>query len=283
MPDRDRPGRGNRRARPGDEAVMAAAERAFLAEHPAGMGRPIAVVIPAFDEEASIGSVLSAVPAAVRGEATECLVVDDGSTDGTSTAATRAGALVCRLGRNLGQGRALQVGYRLAAARGAKVVVTLDADGQFDPTEMPRLVLPVLEGRADFVNGSRRLGTATGSGVLRSAGLRFFSAVVSALTGTQITDPANGFRAFRAGLPASVKLKQVQYQTAELLIGALAAGYEVVEAPVTVLSRSAGVSKKGGDLGYGYRFAKVVLATWVSTRTGARGRQGPGTSRSPTR
>ncbi|HLI54181.1 MAG TPA: glycosyltransferase family 2 protein [Acidimicrobiales bacterium] len=275
MPDKDKPGAGNRKARPDDEAVMAAAERAFLAENGPSGGRPVAVVIPALNEEASIASVVAAVPAVVGGEPTECLVVDDGSTDGTSTAAKRAGALVCRLDKNLGQGRALQVGYRLAAARGAKVVVTLDADGQFDPSEMPRLVLPVLEGRADFVNGSRRLGAAQGAGILRRAGLRFFSVVVSVLTGAQITDPANGFRAFRADLPASVNLGQVQYQTAELLIRALAAGYEVIESPVTVLSRSAGVSKKGGDLSYGYRFARVVLATWLSTRAEARGRPDP--------
>lgn len=255
---------------------MGEAEAAFVAEHGGRPGAPVAVVIPAFDEEASVGAVVGAVPAQVCGRATECLVVDDGSADATADAAAAAGALVCRLSQNLGQGRALQVGYRLAAARRAEVVVTMDADGQFDPSEMPRLAGPVLEGRADFVNGSRRLGSAEPADPLRRAGVGVFAVLVSVLTGTRITDPANGFRAFRPDVPLSLPLRQAQYQTAELLIGALAAGFSVVEAPVTVKARTAGESKKGGNLRYGYRFARVVVSTWWSARVKARARPLPG-------
>jgi hypothetical protein len=140
----------------------------------------------------------------------------------------------------------------------------MDADGQFDPAELERLVGPVVEDRADMVQGSRRLGRSETTDRVRAAGVVVFAAVVSLLTGARITDPANGFRAFRPEVPARVPLRQPQYQTSELLIGALALGFRVIEAPVTVLARRAGESKKGANLRYGYRFGRAVLTTWWS-------------------
>lgn len=253
-------------------AVAAVAEAAFVAEYGPGPGCPVCVVIAALDEAASVAAVIRSIPDHVGGRATECLLVDDGSTDGTSDVARTAGALVCRFGRNLGQGQALRAGYRLAADRQAKVIATMDADGQFDSRELERLVEPVTAGRADMVQGSRRLGRSESRDRVRGAGVVVFGALVSVLTGVRITDPANGFRAFRPEVPETVPLRQPQYQTAELLIGAIASGFRVVEAPVTVLARTAGASKKGANLRYGYRFARVVVTTWWSFRGKARGR-----------
>lgn len=244
------------------EALCAAAASAFEAQHGPGPGAPVVVVMAALDEASSVGDVVRSVPADVDGIAVDCLVVDDGSSDPTAELARSAGAMVCRLGENLGQGSALRLGYRLAAGRGAVVIATLDADGQFDPAELPRLVRPVLDGRADFVNGSRRLGSAARADLMRRAGITMFGWLVTVLVGTRITDPANGFRAFRTEVVAAVPQRQAQYQTAELLIGAAALGLRIVEAPVTVRARSAGESKKGGNLRYGYRFARVVVGTW---------------------
>ena len=266
MPEAERPTHGAVRDRPGSEAVAAAAAAAFRTRYGTGPGAPVVVLMAALNEAASVGEVVTSVPASVCGLATECLVVDDGSTDGTESEAARAGAMVCRLEVNLGQGQALRVGYRLAVERGPVVIATMDADGQFDPSELERLVAPVADGRADFVNGSRRLGRAETTDALRRAGVVLFAALVSALTGARITDPANGFRAFTPEVPSKVPLRQVQYQTAELLIGALAMGFRVVEAPVTVRARSAGSSKKGHNLSYGYRFGRVIVTTWWSLR-----------------
>lgn len=257
-----------------EDAVMEAATRVFVSNHGTGPGATVAVVIAALNEEPSVASVVGAIPPVVSGRPTECIVVDDGSSDATAAEASRAGALVCRLSRNLGQGRALQVGYWLAAVRQAEVVVTLDADGQFDTSELERLVRPIVEGAADFVNGSRRLGASETSDPVRKAGVAVFGGILSALTGTQITDPANGFRAFRPDVPLTVGLRQAQYQTAELIVGALAAGFSVVEVPVTVRPRLAGESKKGHNLLYGYRFAGVVVASWWSARKLNRSRRG---------
>jgi glycosyltransferase involved in cell wall biosynthesis len=272
---------GNWNATAAEESAMKAAAEAFLSEYGQGPGAPVAVVIAAFNEEPSVAGVVQTIPPAVSSRSTECIVVDDGSSDATAERAKRAGALVCRLPRNLGQGRALQVGYWLAATRRAEVVATLDADGQFDANELERVVEPVIAGRADFVNGSRRLGTSETSDPLRKAGITVFAAVLSLLTGAHITDPSNGFRAFRSEVPLALPLRQAQYQTAELLIGALAAGFSVLEVPVTVRPRQSGSSKKGTNLLYGFRFARVVLTTWWSAREANRSR--PGRSRFPAR
>ena len=116
------------------------AGRAFAAEYAGRPATPVAVVVPAFDESESVGRVVRAVPPGSAAWATEVILVDDGSTDGTERQARTAGALVCRLPVNLGQGQALRLGYRLARDRGAVVIATVDADGQFDPGELPALV-----------------------------------------------------------------------------------------------------------------------------------------------
>ena len=110
---------------------------AFRAHEPDLALPPVAVVIAALNEEASVRAVLHALPTEACGLATAPLVVDDGSTDRTSAVARAAGARVVRLERNCGHGVALRVGYQLAREHGARFIVTLDADGQWDPTELP--------------------------------------------------------------------------------------------------------------------------------------------------
>lgn len=249
----------------------------FLHEYGSSDGAPIAVVIPALNEAESVAAVIRAVPESICGLRTETILVDDGSTDGTTDAARQAGALVCRLPVNLGQGNAFRVGYGLARERGSQIICTADADGQFDPRELPALVEPIVSGRADFVNGSRRLGRTETTDPVRKAGVVFYGALVSALTRVRITDPANGLRAFRSEVVERVPLHQTQYQTSELLIGAIAHGFRVIEAPATMYKRNAGQSKKGGNLVYGLRFGGVVVTTWWAQRLGARrSRSSPG-------
>ena len=261
-----------------DEIARAAAE-SFRAEYGGREGAPIVVVIPALDEEESVGDVISSVPPTICGEATQTILVDDGSGDETAERARTAGALVCSLGVNLGQGHAFRLGYKLATERGARVICTADADGQFDPRELPALVAPILAGAADFVNGSRRLGRTETTDPVRRAGVVVYGALVSLLTGVRITDPANGLRAFRPEVTSTVPLRQTQYQTSELLIGAIAHGFKVIEVPATMYARAAGESKKGHNLLYGLRFGRVVIGTWLAQRGSARrSRVGAGTN-----
>jgi glycosyltransferase involved in cell wall biosynthesis len=265
--------RGAVREAPDADRVADATFAAFLDEYGTGRGASIAVIMPAFDEAATVADVVAVVPARIAGLDTETIVIDDGSTDGTASAARDAGALVGRLAVNLGQGQALRLGYRLARQRGAALIATIDADGQFDPAELPALVAPLVAGRADFVTGSRRLGRTEATDPVRQAGLVVFGALIRVLTRAHITDPATGLRAFRAEVTEQVPLRQTQYQASELLIGAIAYGFRVVEVPATVYARRSGVSKKGGNFSYGIRFALAVVTTWWSVRPVARQRR----------
>lgn len=248
--------------------------RAFLAAHPAGTGAPIVVVIPAYNEEPTVASVIREIPATLAGQATEVIVVVDGSEDATAAVAASAGALVCDIPVNRGQGVVFKLGYWLARARGAQVIATIDADGQYEPLELERLVEPVLAGRADFVNGSRRLGTELTTDPVRHAGVIFFGGLVSLLLRQRITDPACGIRAMSAKVSESVTLQQTQYQSSELLIGTAMRGFRVIEVATTMRDRPDGatLTKKGPNLLYGMRFARAVLGTWRRERNAARTR-----------
>jgi hypothetical protein len=121
-------------------------------------------------------------------------------------------------------------------------------------------------GRADFVTGSRRLGSEETRDPVRRAGVRFFALLVSALSGRKVSDTTFGLRAMRAEVTGAVRLEQPQYQASELLIGVIARGYRVLELPATLRRRRVGESKKGQNLFYGARFARVVLRTWWRER-----------------
>ena len=257
-----------RRPRPG---FPDAVDRAVLARvDPQLTLPPVTVLIAAYNEAAGLGPVLDSVPAHCLGYPVGALVVVDGAGDGTGDVARAHGAVTVDVPVNRGQGAALRLGYHLAAARGARFIVTTDADGQYDMAELPRLLEPVVTGRADFVTGSRRLGTNESADPVRRAGTRFFAGLVSLLTGQRVTDTSFGFRAMRAEVATSVTLTQPQYQSSELLIGVLSRGYRVVERPLTMRRRGQGRSKKGNNLLYGARYARVVLGTWWRERNTTR-------------
>ncbi len=262
-------------------AKLAPAERgaaaAFLAVNPPGIGAPLAVVIPAYNEEPTVAGVVSEIPRDAAGLATEVIVVVDGARDATAAQAGDAGALVCDVPVNRGQGAALRLGYWLARARGAQVIATIDADGQYEPAELGRVVQPILDGRADFVSGSRRLGKELTTDRVRHAGVIVFGALFSLLVGHRVTDPACGIRAMRAEVTAAVTLEQAQYQASELMISAALSGFRLAEVPTTMRDRGghATATKKGGNLRYGVRFARAALHTWRRDRTAARMRLRP--------
>ena len=251
------------------DSVSDRAISAFDVEHPAVRFAPVVAVIAALDEEDALGTVLQEVPAEACGLQVDTLVVDDGSTDATSAVARAAGAYVVTLDRNLGHGVALRVGYRLARERGARFIVTLDGDGQWNPSELPVVLEPVVSGEADFAIGSRVLGAAETDDAFRHAGVHVFGALVRVLTRSRVTDTSSGFRAMRVEVTETVRQEQVQYQTSELLIGALARGYRVVERPITMRKRMAGQSKKGHNVLYGLRYARVIVTTWARERRSA--------------
>src|SRR5205823_2646800 len=120
--------------------------------------------------------------------------------------------------------------------------------------ELAVIVRPILDDRADFVTGSRRLGLYTTDDVVRHAGVRVFATLVSVLARRRITDTSNGLRAFRADVVEHLTLAQPQYQATELLLGVIYRGFRVLEIGTSMHQRTSGTSKKGGNLVYGYRF-----------------------------
>jgi glycosyltransferase involved in cell wall biosynthesis len=259
------------REAPDTSAVTAEARADFVAAHPDLKLQPLVIVIAAYNEAANIGTVLDEVPLQIADVRVSLLVIDDGSTDDTTQVAERHGALVCRLRANRGHGVALRLGYRIAREAGAQYIATLDGDGQWDPAELPAMVRLLESGDADFVIGSRQLGqTENTEALLRNTGVRFFARVVSWLTHTQLTDTSSGLRLMRAGLTGTVTQTQPQYQTSELLIGALLQGYRVAEVPTVMRRRLSGTSRKGHNVLYGLRYARVIADTYRRERRAAR-------------
>jgi hypothetical protein len=223
----------------------------------------IAVLIPAYNEEDSLGQVISRIPDRVCGVETAILVVDDGSRDGTGDIARAQGAVVARHVINRGGGAAMRTGYRLASDSGAQVVVTLDADGQHLPEEMSRLVAPVLDGEVDVAHGSRVLGKAEPNHYARELGIVFFNRLVSLITRTRVSDCSNGYRAVRASVLPQLVLRQEQFHTSEFMIEAIKRGIPAREVPVTVARRLHGHSKKPAVVRYGLGFANAIVRAWL--------------------
>jgi glycosyltransferase involved in cell wall biosynthesis len=262
---------------PAFDAAERDAALAFLADHPPGLGAPLAIVIPAYNEEPTVGDVVAEIPSEIGDLECETIVVVDGAQDATARAAAGAGALVCDVPVNRGQGAALKLGYALARARGAGLICTIDADAQYDPEEIGRVIAPILAGEADFVSGSRRLGAELTTDRTRHLGVLVFGAMITVLVRHRVTDPACGIRAMRSEVTADVVLEQPQYQASELMISAALHGYRLGEVPTTMRDRGvhATGTKKGGNFGYGVRFARAALRTWVRDRKAARMRLRP--------
>jgi hypothetical protein len=230
---------------------------------PARFKDKIAILIPAYNEAENIGVVLDQMPTEVCGVRTEVLVVDDGSRDGTGDVAAEHGALVARHVTNRGGGAALRTGYRLMVESGALIVVTLDADGQHLPSEMPRLVEPVLSGEVDVAHGSRVLGHADRNHFARELGIVFFNRLVSFITRTHVTDCSNGYRAVRTTVLPQLVLRQEQFHTSEFMIEAIKRGVPAKEVAITVEQRLHGHSKKPAVMRYGLGFANAIVRTWL--------------------
>lgn len=203
----------------------------------------MSVIIPTHNEAQSIGRVLADLPADI---VTEVLVVDSNSTDGTPEIAARMGARVLQEPRR-GYGRACLTG--LAAASSPDVVVFLDGDYSDRPDELPLLLTPIIEGRADITLGSR-LGQQSVHGALpwhSAFGNRLAAAMIRILYGLSISD-LGPFRAARADVLRRLALRENTYGWAvEIILKGRLAGFRIVEVPVSYYPRI-GKSKISGTL-----------------------------------
>lgn len=255
--------------------VVDQARTDFAARYPNVHFGPVVALIAAYDEADNIGDVLKAMPSLVGDLEVSTLVVVDGGSDGTAEVALDAGVFTCVLPVNLGQGAALRLGYELVAAHGATYVVTLDADGQNDPTEMPSMLQPLLDDTSDFVIASRVLGVDQTTDRFRRAGVKLYAWLLNSIAKQQLTDSSNGYRAFRTDVLRDIgpHLVQDQYQTAEVVITASSRGWRIAQQPTMWHPRASGASKKGGNLVFGISYARVIFTTWARVTLGNRTRR----------
>jgi len=199
---------------------------------PGRADRAVAVVIPAYQAAATISEVVSRTSRAVPGATV--YVVDDGSSDGTSGAGRRQGATVLVHPRNRGKGAALATGIAAALAGGADVIITLDADGQHPPEEIPGLAAPVLAGEADVTLGARARTGAMPWG--RRCTNWVSAALASRIAGTGVPDAQSGFRVLSRRAAQAVRPGEQGYdfETA-FLLAALARGLRVRFVPVSTV------------------------------------------------
>ncbi len=194
----------------------------------------LVIQIPAWNEAATLPKTLAELPRQVEGfDEVETLVVDDGSSDGTSQAARAAGASAVRLPLHRGLARAFTLGLESGLRAGADVIVNTDADGQYDPAAIPQLVAPILAGDADIVLGDRGVATLAHFSPTKRWLQRLGAWAVRVLSGVPLQDATTGFRAFSRAAAARLNCYTTFTYTLETLIQAGQAGLAVRSVPVT--------------------------------------------------
>ncbi len=236
------------------------------ADYPGPVEEPLLILIPACNEEASLGQVLTELQQTLP--TADILVIDDGSSDGTPRVIQQHAVQSLRHPFNLGYGSALLTGYVYAHRHGYQRVVQMDADGQHDPSSVPCL-LEALDQGADLAIGSRFLtGKSKASSPLRRSGSWILSLMVKTWTGKRFTDPTSGFQALswsaleeltEEGFPED-------FPDADVLIGMLKAGLKMVEVPVTMHARKSGVSMHRGGRAVFYAFKMLLTLSLLKIR-----------------
>ena len=190
----------------------------------------VVAIIPAYNEEKALADVIGKTLENVD----EVIVVDDGSSDKTSEVAIEAGARVIRHSVNLGKGEALKSGFK--AIGDDSIIITIDGDGQHNPSEIPDLVRPIVEDGADLVNGSRYMnGPEENTPAYRRVGQKVLDIATNISAGTKVTDSQSGFRAFSPQSKNVFRFKDTGFGIeSEMLVDASEAGLKIVEVPITV-------------------------------------------------
>ncbi|MDP9477571.1 MAG: DUF2304 family protein [Actinomycetota bacterium] len=237
----------------------------YLSPKERAEGHPgeVLIVVPAYNEEGGIREVLRRIPDEVLGHEVKTVVVDDGSTDATAAIALEEGVPVVSHVVNRGQGDALRTGFAIAQTERSQIVVNLDADGQYKPEELDRLVKPIIEGEADFVLGSRFMGFYEEAGSVRHVGVVFFSRMISLLTGVKVSDCTNGYRAIRVSELHKLNLREDRFNANEIILEGLKHKLRFAQVPVSMMSRAAGETKKPPRLAYPLGVFRVIISTWL--------------------
>lgn len=227
----------------------------------------LVIVIPCLNEEESIREVLASIPETMAGvERIDVVVVDDGSTDNTARVASDSGAEVISHTKNSGVGVAFHTGLNRAIELCADIVVNMDGDGQFDGRDIPRLVEPILHGRADFVTASRFKDKhlIPKMSWVKRWGNHGMSALISFLIGEKFYDVSCGFRAYSREAILRLNLMGEFTYTQESFLDLAFKNFKIVEIPLKIQGeRSHGNSRVVKSIGnYAMNTAKIILRTF---------------------
>jgi glycosyltransferase involved in cell wall biosynthesis len=224
----------------------------------------VLVIVPAHNEQENIGHVVKEIKQ--NAPYADVLVINDGSSDATAEMAQRSGADVLNLPHNLGIGGAVQAGIKFAWGCGYPFVVRVDGDGQHNAADISRLLSVVMQGQADVAIGARfcKNKETYRPPFARRLGIRMFSLLVSILVGRRVYDPTSGLKCMnREAIKFFIRRYPQDYPEVEAHILMHKAGLKVVEIPVVMRPRQAGVSSIDALRSIYYMF-KVSLATLIA-------------------
>lgn len=205
----------------------------------------IIITIPAYNEEDTIGNVISEIKQVMDKTKYDykIMVVNDGSVDNTANVAKTSGALLYSHPYNYGLAETFRTEIEKALENNAEIVVHIDADGQYRPEEIPKLIEPIENKEADLVLGSRFMGTIEKMQVIKKLGNIAFSKVVSQISGIKITDGQTGFRAFTREIAEKITIISTHTYTQEQIIKSVRNKFKVKEVPVYFAKRESGKSR----------------------------------------
>ncbi|MBU0466391.1 MAG: glycosyltransferase family 2 protein [Nanoarchaeota archaeon] len=231
----------------------------------------VIVMIPAYNEEATIGKVIRDVPRKVNGIAeVEVMVMDDYSGDKTAEVAKRAGAdYIFKQKQNVGLGVNFKKGIDMALKLGADIIVNIDGDGQFDSKDIENLVRPILRHEADMVTCSRFLNPNMTKNMpwLKKWGNRRFTNLISRITKEKFTDTQCGFRAYGREAALRLTLKGKFTYTQEVFIDLIEKGMRIKEIPLKVVYHKKRDSKISGNLRkYGFKSLGIIAKATRDTK-----------------
>jgi len=230
----------------------------------------LVILIPALNEARSIASVIKTMPVTIEGISNiDILVVDDGSKDNTAQLAREAGAMVVSHPYNQGVGKAFNTGLAAALEMGADIMVNIDADGQFSPQDIPILIKPILEGRADFVSGDR-FTSASGELIrpeymssIKFWGNQRMSDLIGFITRAHYNDVSCGFRAYSKEALMRLNLTGRFTYTQESFLDLANKGLAIKTIPVDVKYFPERKSRVAGNiLKYMFQTVKIIFRAY---------------------
>jgi len=224
----------------------------------------LTILIPAYNEENTIVDCIKSIEKfSPKINEIEILVIDDGSSDKTAELARDCGAIVSSFTQHRGLAKAISYGFLKALERKTDLLVILDADNQYDPKEIPLLLEPILEKKADVVLGDRQIMKLDHMPLQKKIGNMLSSRVVSKLMGQRINDAQTGFRAFNLDALNKLHIFSGYTYTQETLLQAKYKGLKIIEVPVAFRRRNDKSRLISNIFTYAFRTLSLVISTII--------------------